>query len=122
MHKGKYVFSQLLDFIDKDVFLRMVNRYDGNLYVKNFTCWNQLAVLMFGQLSNRESLRDVVLATHALSDKACHLGFGKYASRSTLADANNKRDYHIFEEFAYHVVSDARKCRATDIFKLGGCL
>ena len=120
MHKGKYVFSQLLDFIDKDVFLRIANRYDGNRYVKNFTCWNQLAVMMFGQLSNRESLRDVVLATQALSDKAYHLGFGRYASRSTLADANNKRDYHIFEEFAYRVVADARNCRATDIFKLGG--
>ena len=120
MHKGKYVFSQLLDFIDKDVFLRIANRYDGNRYVKNFTCWNQLAVMMFGQLSNRESLRDVVHATQALSDKAYHLGFGRYASRSTLADANNKRDYHIFEEFAYRVVADARKCRATDIFSLGG--
>ena len=114
------MFSQLLDFIDKDVFLRIANRYEGNRYVKNFTCWNQLAVMMFGQLSNRESLRDVVLATQALSDKAYHLGFGRYASRSTLADANNKRDYHIFEEFAYRVVADARKCRATDIFKLGG--
>ena len=120
MHKGKYVFSQLLDFLDKDVFLRIANRYDGNRYVKNFTCWNQLAVLMFGQLSNRESLRDVVLATQALSDKAYHLGFGRYASKSTLADANNKRDYRIFEEFAYRVVADARICRATDIFKLGG--
>ena len=120
MHKGKYVFSQLLDFIDKDVFLRIANRYEGNSYVKNFTCWNQLAVMMFGQLSNRESLRDVVLATQALSDKAYHIGFGRYASRSTLANANNKRDYHIFEEFAYRVVADARKCRATDIFKLGG--
>ena len=97
MHKGKYVFSQLLDFIDKDVFLRIANRYEGNRYVKNFTCWNQLAVMMFGQLSNRENLRDVVLATQALSDKAYHLEFGRYASRSTLADANNKRDYHIFE-------------------------
>ena len=120
MHKGKYVFSQLLDFIDKDVFLRIANRYDGNRYVKNFTCWNQLAVMMFGQLSNRESLRDVVLATQALSDKAYHLGLGRYASRSTLADANNKRDYRIFEEFAYQVVAEARKCRATDIFSLGG--
>ena len=52
MHKGKYVFAQLLDFIDKDVFLRLANKYDGNRYVKQFTCWNQLAVLMFGQLSN----------------------------------------------------------------------
>ena len=61
MHNGKYVFSQLLDFLDKDVFLRLSNKYDGNRYVKFFTCWNQLAVLMFGQLANRESLRDVAL-------------------------------------------------------------
>ncbi|MCQ2188180.1 MAG: DUF4372 domain-containing protein, partial [Bacteroidales bacterium] len=54
MHNGKFVFSQLLDFLDKDVFLRISNKYNGNRYVKFFTCWNQLAVLMFGQLSNRE--------------------------------------------------------------------
>ena len=50
MNKGKYVFSQLLDFLDKDVFLRISNKYNGNRYVKSFTCWNQLAVMMFGQL------------------------------------------------------------------------
>ena len=84
MHKGKYVFAQLLDFIDKDVFLRLANKYDGNRYVKQFTCWNQLAVLMFGQLSNRDSLRDVVLATQAHASKAYHLGFGKHAAKITL--------------------------------------
>ena len=120
MHKGKYVFSQLLDFLDKDVFLRLVNKYNGNRYVKQFTCWNQLAVLMFGQLLNRESLRNVVLATQVHASKAFHLGFGKHASKSTLSDANNKRDYRIFEEFAYRVVAEARACRADDIFKLGG--
>ena len=87
---------------------RLANRYDGNRYVKNFTCWNQLAVMMFGQLSNRESLRDAALATQALADKAYHLGFGKYATKSDL------------EEFAYRVIADARSCRATDIFKLNG--
>ncbi len=120
MHNGKYVFSQLLDFLDKDVFLRLANKYNGNRYVKQFTCWNQLAVLMFGQLLNRESLRDVVLATQVHASKAFHLGFGKHASKSTLSDANNKRDYRIFEEFAYRVVAEARACRADDIFKLGG--
>ena len=85
MHNGKFVFSQLLDFLDKDVFLRISNKYDGNRYVKFFTCWNQLAVLMFGQISNRESLRDVALATQALSQKAFHLGFGKYATKSNLS-------------------------------------
>ena len=120
MNKGKYVFSQLLDFLDKDVFLRISNKYNGNRYVKFFTCWNQLAVMMFGQLSNRESLRDLVLATQAHASKAFHLGFGKHVSKSTLADANGNRDYHIFEEFAYRVMSDAQKCRAVEIFKLGG--
>ena len=81
MHNGKYVFSQLLDFLDKDVFLRLANKYNGNRYVKQFTCWNQLAVLLFGQLLNRESLRDVVLATQVHASKAFHLGFGKHASR-----------------------------------------
>ena len=120
MNKGKYVFSQLLDFLDKDVFLRISNKYNGNRYVKFFTCWNQLAVMMFVQLSNRESLRDLVLATQAHASKAFHLGFGKHVSKSTLADANGNRDYHIFEEFAYRVMSDAQKCRAVEIFKLGG--
>lgn len=117
MHKGKYVFVQLLDFIDKDVFLRIANKYDGNHYVKQFTCWNQLAVLMFVQLSNRESLRDVVLATQAHASKAYHLGFGRHAAKSTLADANMKRASRIFEEFAYKVISEAQRCRIVDIFK-----
>ena len=120
MNKGKYVFAQLLDFLDKDVFLRISNKYDGNKYVKQFTCWNQLAVLMFGQLSNRESLRDLVLATQAHASKAYHLGFGKHATQRTLADANAKRDYRIFEEYAYRVVAEAQKCRAVDIFRLNG--
>ncbi len=120
MNKGKYVFSQLLAFLDPFVFLRIVKKYDGDKYVKHFTCWNQLAVLMFGQLSNRESLRDLVLATQAHSPKAYHLGFGKAATKSNLSKANNERDYRIFEEFAYRVVAEARKCRAEEIFKLGG--
>ena len=120
MHNGKYVLAQLLDFIDKDVFLRISNKYSGNRYVKDFTCWNQLADMVFGQLSNRESLRDVVLATQAHASKAFHLGFGKYATRSNLSKANANRDYRIFEEFAYRVVDEARRCRAEDFFKLGG--
>ena len=120
MNKGKFVFSQLLDFIDKDVFLRISNKYEGNKYVKHFTCWNQLAVLMFGQLSNRESHRDVLLATQAHWTKAYHLGFGKAATKSNLSKVNAGRDYRIFEEFANRVVPEARACKATDIFRLGG--
>ena len=120
MYKGKYVFSQLLDFLDRNGFNYLVRKYDGDKYVKLLTCYNQLAVLMFGQLSNRESLRDVFLATQAHASKAFHLGFGRHVSKSTLAEANSKRDYRIFEEFAYRAVDEARKCRADDIFKLGG--
>ena len=107
MHKGKYVFSQLLDFLDRNDFNSLARKYGGDKYVKQFTCWNQLAVLMFGQLSNRESLRDVVLATQAHASKAYHLGFGKHAAKSTLADPNTKRDYRIFEELAYKVIAEA---------------
>ncbi len=120
MHTGKFVFSQLLGFIDRNDFNYLARKYDGDKYVKQFTCWNQLAVLMFGQLSNRESLRDLVLATQVHASKAYHLGFGKHAVRSTLADANTKRDYRIFEEFAYKVIAEAQRCRIVDIFKLNG--
>lgn len=75
---------------------------------------------MFGQLSNRKSLRDVILATQAHAAKAYHLGFGKHTTKSTLADANAKRDYRIFEEFAYKVIAEAQQCRIVDIFKLNG--
>lgn len=120
MHNNKYVFSQLLDFLNRNDFNYLARKYGGDKYVKQITCYNQLAVLMFGQLSNRASLRDVVLATQAHAGKAFHLGFGKYVSRSTLSEANIKRDYRIFEEFAYKAVAQARACRADDIFKLGG--
>ena len=120
MSNSKLVLSQLLDFLDRNHFNYLVRKYDGDKYVKNFTCYNQLAVLMYGQLSGRESLRDIVLATQAHASKAFHLGFGKYVTRSNLTKANNNRDYRIFEDFAYHVIDEARKCRATDIFRLGG--
>ena len=120
MNKEKYVFSQLLDFLDRNDFNYLARKYEGDKYVKQFTCDNQLATLMFGQLSGRESLRDVVLATQAHSTKATHLEFGKFVTRSNLSKANNNRDCRIFEEFAYKVIDEARKCRATVIFKLGG--
>ena len=97
MHKGKYVFSQLLDFFVRNDFNYLSRKYGGDKYVKQFTCYNQLATLMFGQLSGRESLRDVVLATQAHSTKATHLGFGKIVTRSNLSKANNNRDCRIFE-------------------------
>ena len=120
MNKPKYVFSQLVAFMDSDKFRHIVDKYRGNRYVKHFTCWNQLLTLMFGQLSNRESLRDLIIAIEAHHQKCYHLGLGKHVTRSNLGKANTNRDYRIFEEYAYYLVSEARRKRATEIFKLDG--
>ena len=121
MNKDKYVFAQLLEYLDYDKFRYLVDKYDGNRYVKHLTCWNQLLALMFGQLSNRESLRDVIVALEAHRSKCFHLGLGrKPIAKTTLATANQNRDFRIFEEFAFYMMTQAREKRATDIFKLGG--
>jgi len=118
MYQYKYVFAQLIAFLDRNHFNYLVRKYAGDKYVKHFTCWNQLLTLMFGQLSNRESLRDVIIAIEAHYQKCYHLGLGKHVTRSNLAKANTNRDYRIFEEYAYYLASEARRKRATDIFKL----
>lgn len=119
--KTSYVFSQLVSVaLDRNHFNYLVRKYEGDKYVKYFTCWNQLLVMMFGQLCNRESLRDLTNAVAAHQKKCYHLGFGKHVSKTNLAYANSNRDYRIFEEYAYYLIAEARKKRATDIFQLGG--
>ena len=120
MHQDQYVFSQLVSFLDRSKFNRIVTKYDGDKYVKYFTCWNQLLALMFGQLSNRESLRDLIIALEAHQGKTYHLGLGKNVTRSNLSKANQNRDYRIFESFAYYMVEQAQKKLKTSIFNLGG--
>lgn len=120
MFQDKYVFAQLASFLNRSKFNRIVTKYHGDKYVKHFTCWNQLLALMFGPLSNRESLRDLVIALDAHQSKCYHLGMGKNVSRSSLARVNQDRDYHIFEEYAYYLVNRARETRSTNIFELGG--
>lgn len=120
MFQDKFVFAQLTSFLNRSMFNRIVNKYGGDKYVKHFTCWNQLLALMFGQLSNRESLRDLVVALNAHRSKCYHLGMGKNVSKSSLARANQDRDYRIFEQYAYQLVKEAREKRKTDIFNLGG--
>ena len=121
MNKSKYVFAQLIEFLDSDKFRHLVDKYDGNRYVKHFTCWNQLLALMFGQLSNRESLRDLIVALEAHQSKRYHLGLGREPiAKTTFATANQNRDYRIFEEFAFYMMDLARSKRAVDIFKLKG--
>ena len=119
--KTSYVFSQLISVaLDRNHFNYLVRKYEGDKYVKHFTCWNQLLVMMFGQLCNRESLRDLTNAVAAHQKKCYHLGLGKHVSKTNLAYANSNRDYRIFEEYAYYLIAEARKKRATDIFQLGG--
>ena len=121
MFQDKFVFSQLTSFLDRNHFNYLVRKYGGDKYVKHLTCWNQLLALMFGQLCNRESLRDVIVALEAHRSKCFHLGLGrKPIAKTTLATANQNRDYRIFEEFAFYMMTQAREKRATDIFKLGG--
>lgn len=120
MIKDKFVFAQLISFLDRNAFNYIVRKYQGDKYVKHFTCWNQLLALMFGQLCNRESLRDLIVVLDAHKTKCYHLGMGKNVSKSSLSRANQDRDYRIFEEYAYQLVGEARQKRKTDIFNLGG--
>ena len=120
MHKDKYVFAQMTPFLDRNHFNYLVRKYEGDKYVRHFSCWNQLLTLMFGQLCNRASLRDLIVALQAHQEKCYHLGVGKHVTRSNLAKANENRDYRIFEDFAFYMIDEARKCNVTDIFKLDG--
>ena len=120
MNTGKYIFAQLIEFLPQRIFDRIVMKYEGNKYVKHFTCWNQLLVMMFGQLSNRDSLRDLTSTISAHSNKVYHLGFGKNVTRSNLAKVNERREPRIFEEFAYHMIDIARKKRIDKDFEIDG--
>lgn len=121
MYNVKYVFAQLVAFLNRSKFNRIVAKYGGDRYVKHFTCWNQLLAMMFGQLCNRSSLRDLITILDAHSNKnRYHLGMGRNVSKTNLAYANQNRDYRIFEEYAYYLVSEAREKRKTNIFDLEG--
>lgn len=112
MNQGRYIFSQLCDFLPVDFFKWLVKKYEGNKYVKSFTCWNHLLVLLFGQLSNREGLRDLVVTLAPHKRAFHHLGFGKSVTRSNLSKANEVRDVRIFREFANRMIAIAREKRA----------
>ena len=120
MFQDKFVFAQLVAFLNRSKFNRIVTKYNGDKYVKHLTCWNQFLAMMFGQLSNRESLRDLIVALEAHHSKCYHLGMGKNVSKSSLARANQDRDYRIFEEFAFYLVSEVQGKSCVDIFKLDG--
>lgn len=116
MHEGRFVFAQLMDFFPKREFQQCVNRYRGNYRLREFSCRDQFLAMTFAQLTYRESLRDVETCLRAMSDKLYHAGFRGNISRSTLADANEHRDWRIYHDFAQVLIRHARRLYGEDSF------
>src|SRR5450759_721057 len=116
MNTGKTLFAQLMDFLPWTTFTRIVNRYGGDRYVKSLTRADQFRVMAFAQLTYRESLRDIEVCLSAQVAKLYHMGFRQEIKRSTLADANEARDWRIHAEFAQRLIEQARKLYAGDSF------
>ena len=114
MNSGKTVFAQLMDFIPAHEFRRCVARYRGQYRVRSFSCWDQFLSMAFAQLTYRESLRDIETCLRALGAKLYHLGIRGHISRSTLADANETRDWRIFADLARALIATARPLYADD--------
>ena len=118
MNHGQTVFSQTIDFLPKKKFRQCVDRYNGNRRVRSFTCYDQLLCMAFAQLTYRESLRDIECCLRAMQDKLYHMGIRGKVSRSTLADANEKRDWRIYSDFAQILIHKARQLYVDDDFGL----
>jgi hypothetical protein len=118
MYEGRTVFSQTMDFLPRKSFRRCVQRYGGNSRIRSFTCYEQFLCMAFAQLTYRDSLRDTVLCLRALQKKLHHAGIQSKVSRSTLADANENRDWRIYSDFAQILIGQARKLYVDDDFGL----
>ena len=116
MHAGKLVFAQLTEYLPLTTFRRCVALYSGEHKVKNFTCLEQFLCLAFAQLTYRESLRDIEACLRAQHDKLYHMGIRSRISRSTLADANEVRDWRIYADFAQRLIGMARKLYVNESF------
>ena len=114
MNLGKTLFAQLMDFLPWKTFHRIVDRHNGDRYVKSMTCAEQFRVMAFAQLTYRESLRDIEVCLSAQSAKLYHMGLRQEIKRSTLADANEARDWRIHAAFAEHLIAHARKLYIDD--------
>jgi hypothetical protein len=108
MNSGKTLFAQLMDFLPWTTFSRIVARYDGNHRTRTLSCAEQFRVMAFAQLTYRESLRDIEVCLSAQAGKLYHMGFREPVRRSTLADANETRDWRIWAEFAQRLIAQAR--------------
>jgi len=115
MNEGKSIFSQLIGFLPDRDFRRCVARYQGDRYIKKLSCWEQFLAMAFAQLAYRESLRDIEACLGAVGPKLYHMGFGAAVARSTLADANENRDWRIFADFAQVLIRTAIGLYANDV-------
>ena len=113
---GQTVFAQLMEFVPTYQFQLCVDRYHGHRYLKDFSCWDQFLCLAFAQLTYRESLRDIEACLRAQQPKLYHMGFRGRVSRSTLADANENRDWRIYADFARQLITQARQLYRHDSF------
>ncbi len=116
MHAGRFIFSQLMDFLPKYEYDKCVRRYRGNHRVRTFLCYDQFLCMAFAQLTYRESLRDVVTCLDVLKPKLFHVGIRGRVSRTTLADANENRDWRIYADFAQVLIAEARGLYADEDF------
>jgi hypothetical protein len=114
MNTGKYVFAQLLDYLPRHEFNKCRQRYHGDYKVRSFSCFDQFLCMAFAQLTARDSLRDIETCLHALHTKLYHVGFRGTISRSTLADANENRDWRIYADFAQILIAQARRLYADE--------
>lgn len=114
MNAGRTVFAQLMAHAPHKEFQRCVARYGGERYLKRFSCWDQFLAMAFAQLTYRESLRDIETCLHSMRGKLYHMGLRATVARSTLADANENRDWRIFADFAQSLVNIARPLHAGD--------
>jgi hypothetical protein len=114
MNEGRTVFSQLMDFVPRSTFRRRVERYGGDQGVIRFTCWQQWLAMSFAQITFRRSLRDIEACLSAVPDKLYHMGFNGPVARSTLADANEARDWRIYADFAHVLIAQARRLYVGD--------
>lgn len=108
MNTGRTIFSQLLEFASPYEFQLCVDRYHGNRYIKDFSCWDQFLCMAFAQLTYRDSLRDIETCLRAQHSKLYHMGFRSKIARATLAHANRKRDWRIYADFAATLIAQAR--------------
>jgi hypothetical protein len=107
MHEGRTVFAQVMDELPKHELAKCIDRYGGDFHVRSMPCYEQFLIMGFAQLTYRESLRDIETCLRALGPKLYHSGIRSRTARSTLADANEKRDWRIFADFAHVLIAQA---------------